>query len=60
MKWTPIFRKIFKLDWTYNSFHMSYFYWIDIPSYNKIDKPMAIIGVVCSAIGNLFEQLNKK
>lgn len=36
------------------------FYWIDIPNFNKIDKPMVIIGFALNVIGNLLEQVNKK
>ena len=35
-------------------------YWFDIPNFDKIDKPMVIIGVACDVIGNLLDQLNKK
>ena len=36
------------------------FYWIDIPNFNKFDKPMVIIGFALNVIGNLLEQINKK
>tara|TARA_B100001175_G_scaffold123424_1_gene105061 strand:- start:722 stop:877 length:156 start_codon:yes stop_codon:yes gene_type:complete len=43
-----------------NTHHAKYLSWIDIHFYKKISKPMAIIGIVCTVLGNFFEQVNKK
>jgi hypothetical protein len=60
MNWTPYYAKYLSWIGLVILFIWVIFYWIDIPNYNKIDKPMGIIGIVCTVIGNLFELVNKK
>ena len=35
-----------------NTHYAKYLSWIDIPLYKKINKPMAIIGIVCNVLVN--------
>ena len=60
MNWIPYYSKYLSWLGLIILFLWVLFYWLDIPNYKEIDKPMAIIGIICNLLGNVMEQMNKK